>query len=84
MMENAGRNLAHLARRRYFDDDARNRQILVLARGGERRRRPGLRAPAAQLGYVLGWRELRARLDQPLHSIEVEAGLGNNLLYPRF
>ncbi len=34
MMENAGRNLAHLARRRYFDGDARNRQILVLAGSG--------------------------------------------------
>ena len=34
MMENAGRNLAHLARRRYFDDDARNTRILVLAGSG--------------------------------------------------
>ncbi len=34
MMENAGRNLAHLARGRYLDDDARNRQILVLAGSG--------------------------------------------------
>ncbi len=34
MMENAGRNLAHLARRRYFDGDARNGQILVLAGSG--------------------------------------------------
>ena len=34
MMENAGRNLAHLARRSYFDDDARGRKILVLAGSG--------------------------------------------------
>ncbi len=34
MIENAGRNLAHLARRRYFDDDVRNRPILVLAGSG--------------------------------------------------
>ena len=34
MMENAGRNLAHLARGRYLDDDVRNRQVLVLAGSG--------------------------------------------------
>lgn len=35
MMENAGRNLAHLARRRFLDGDPRERRVLVLAgRGG--------------------------------------------------
>ncbi len=34
MMENAGRNLAHLARGRYFDGDARDGQILILAGSG--------------------------------------------------
>lgn len=35
MMENAGRNLAHLARRRFLDGDPRGKQVVVLAgRGG--------------------------------------------------
>lgn len=34
MMENAGRNLAHLARMRFCDGDARRRKVLVLAGGG--------------------------------------------------
>ncbi len=34
MMENAGRNLAHLARKRFLDGDARGRRVLVLAGSG--------------------------------------------------
>ena len=34
MMENAGRNLAHLARVRFFDGDPRGKSILALAGGG--------------------------------------------------
>ena len=34
MMENAGRNLAHLARDRFLDGDARGRRVLVLAGTG--------------------------------------------------
>ncbi|MBU1661259.1 MAG: hypothetical protein KKD28_07285 [Chloroflexi bacterium] len=35
MMENAGRNLAHLARTRYLAGDPRQREVLILAgRGG--------------------------------------------------
>ena len=34
MMENAGRNLAHLARTRFFGGDSRGRQVLVLAGSG--------------------------------------------------
>jgi NAD(P)H-hydrate epimerase len=34
MMENAGRNLAHLARRRFFDGDPRGKQAVVLAGTG--------------------------------------------------
>jgi NAD(P)H-hydrate epimerase len=34
MMENAGRNLAHLARLRFFDGDPRGRRVLVFAGGG--------------------------------------------------
>ncbi len=34
MMENAGRNLAHLARIRFLDGDTRDRQVLVLAGTG--------------------------------------------------
>ena len=35
MMENAGRNLAHLARTRFFDGDPRGKKVVVLAgRGG--------------------------------------------------
>jgi NAD(P)H-hydrate epimerase len=34
MMENAGRNLAHLARIRFLDGDPRDRQVLVLAGTG--------------------------------------------------
>ncbi len=35
MMENAGRNLAHLARNRFFNGDPREQQVIVLAgRGG--------------------------------------------------
>ena len=35
MMENAGRNLAHLARVRFLDGDPRGKRILVMAgRGG--------------------------------------------------
>ena len=35
MMENAGRNLAHLARTRFLEGDPREREVLVLAgRGG--------------------------------------------------
>jgi NAD(P)H-hydrate epimerase len=34
MMENAGRNLAHLARERFLDGDPRGRQVVVLAGGG--------------------------------------------------
>ena len=33
-MENAGRNLAHLARTRFLDGDPRRRSVLVLAGGG--------------------------------------------------
>ena len=34
MMENAGRNLAHLARRRFFEGDPRQKQVIVLAGTG--------------------------------------------------
>jgi len=34
MMENAGRNLAHLARSRFLDGDPRGKRILVMAGGG--------------------------------------------------
>jgi len=34
MMENAGRNLAHLARERFFDGDPRGRRVVVLAGTG--------------------------------------------------
>lgn len=34
MMENAGRNLAHLARERFFDGDARGKQVTILAGTG--------------------------------------------------
>ncbi|MFH1636162.1 MAG: NAD(P)H-hydrate epimerase [Chloroflexota bacterium] len=34
MMENAGRNLAHLARTRYLAGDPRQREVLILAGGG--------------------------------------------------
>jgi NAD(P)H-hydrate epimerase len=34
MMENAGRNLAHLARRRFLDSDPQGRRVLVLAGTG--------------------------------------------------
>src|SRR6516162_4624167 len=34
MMENAGRNLAHLARTRFLDGDPRGRPVVVLAGGG--------------------------------------------------
>ena len=34
MMENAGRNLAHLARRRFLADDPEGRRVLVLAGTG--------------------------------------------------
>lgn len=34
MMENAGRNLAHLARRRFLDGDPQGRRVLVLAGAG--------------------------------------------------
>lgn len=34
MMENAGRNLAHLARVRFLDGDPRGKQVLALAGGG--------------------------------------------------
>jgi NAD(P)H-hydrate epimerase len=34
MMENAGRNLAHLARTRFLDGDPRRRRVLVLAGAG--------------------------------------------------
>ncbi|MEL6149530.1 MAG: NAD(P)H-hydrate epimerase, partial [Chloroflexota bacterium] len=34
MMENAGRNLAHLARDRFFDGDPRGRRVVVLAGTG--------------------------------------------------
>ena len=34
MMENAGRNLAHLARRRFLDSDCRGRRVVVLAGSG--------------------------------------------------
>ncbi len=34
MMENAGRNLAHLARQRFFDGDPRGKQVVVLAGTG--------------------------------------------------
>ncbi len=35
MMENAGRNLAHLARRRFFEGDPRDKTVVILAgRGG--------------------------------------------------
>ena len=34
MMENAGRNLAHLARTRFLDGDPRDRPVVVLAGGG--------------------------------------------------
>ena len=34
MMENAGRNLAHLARMRFLDGDPREKRVLVMAGGG--------------------------------------------------
>ena len=34
MMENAGRNLAHLARERFFEGDARGKRVVVLAGTG--------------------------------------------------
>ena len=34
MMENAGRNLAHLARIRFFDGDPRGKEVVVLAGTG--------------------------------------------------
>ena len=34
MMENAGRNLAHLARRRFLDGDCRGRHVVVLVGSG--------------------------------------------------
>ncbi len=34
MMENAGRNLAHLARSRFFSDDPRDKKVVVLAGSG--------------------------------------------------
>ena len=34
MMENAGRNLAHLARTRFLDGDPRRRSVVALAGGG--------------------------------------------------
>ena len=34
MMENAGRNLAHLARSRFFDGDPQGRKVAVLAGAG--------------------------------------------------
>jgi NAD(P)H-hydrate epimerase len=34
MMENAGRNLAHLARQRFFDDDPQGKQVIILAGTG--------------------------------------------------
>jgi NAD(P)H-hydrate epimerase len=34
MMENAGRNLAHLARRRFLDGDPRERRVVILAGSG--------------------------------------------------
>ena len=34
MMENAGRNLAHLARQRFFNSDPRHRHVVVLAGAG--------------------------------------------------
>lgn len=34
MMENAGRNLAHLARMRFLDGDPRDKRVLVMAGGG--------------------------------------------------
>ncbi|MEE8157916.1 MAG: NAD(P)H-hydrate epimerase, partial [Dehalococcoidia bacterium] len=34
MMENAGRNLAHLARRRFLDGDSQGSRVLVLAGTG--------------------------------------------------
>jgi NAD(P)H-hydrate epimerase len=46
MMENAGRNLAHLTRTRFLDGDPRGRPVVVLAGGGGRRRGAG-RCPAA-------------------------------------
>src|SRR5216684_6668292 len=50
MMENAGRNLAELARY-LLGGDARGRSIVVLAGpGGERRRWPGRRLPSGGCG----------------------------------
>jgi hypothetical protein len=34
MMENAGRNLAHLARERFFNGNPRNKKVVVLADTG--------------------------------------------------
>ena len=34
MMENAGRNLAHLARQRFLGDDPRDKTVVVLAGSG--------------------------------------------------
>ncbi len=34
MMENAGRNLAHLARKRFFDGDPRGKRVIILAGTG--------------------------------------------------
>ncbi len=34
MMENAGRNLAHLARERFFEGDPQGKQVIILAGTG--------------------------------------------------
>ncbi len=50
MMENAGRNLAHLARELFLDGDPRDRTVVVLAgTGGNGGRGVGVRPPALQL-----------------------------------
>ena len=51
MMENAGRNLAHLARKRFLDGFPTGKRVVVLAgSGGQRWRRNGVCPSACELG----------------------------------
>jgi len=52
MMENAGRNLAHLARTLFLEGDPRGRTVVVLAGSGGNGGGFGLRPTVAQLGLT--------------------------------
>jgi NAD(P)H-hydrate epimerase len=86
MMENAGRNLAHLARLRFFDGDPRGKRVVVLAGsggngGGALVAARRLQNWGAEVAAVLGYPE-EQMTDVPKHQLEILRQMGVSLLDP--